>query len=293
MRVRFDHDEVDPAYVEMFFQSPAARDRMTAKAKSSAGQQGVSGRDVKEQPLAVPSLAEQREIVRQVDVLFKLAEAIERRIHTATTRAIKLTDAILTKAFRGELVPTEAELARIEGRDYEPGSILLERIRSNRIEPASRVRRQAAASPPPAHVEARRIEKGRAVLDILLLLDAWRKPVSVLALEPALVLMRNDVARDTLLAGKCARRKKKHLAKAPQFIAGLDVIYKGLERSKAIRRVGEHAFELINPALLAQVSKTERAKAADVVKATEALGDLRQLPAIVAELSHEPYEVTI
>ena len=40
-----------------------------------------------------------------------------------------LTQSILAKAFRGELVPTEAELARREGRDYEPASMLLERIK--------------------------------------------------------------------------------------------------------------------------------------------------------------------
>ena len=33
------------------------------------------------------------------------------------------------KGFRGELVPTEADLARQEGRDYEPAAVLLERIR--------------------------------------------------------------------------------------------------------------------------------------------------------------------
>jgi type I restriction enzyme S subunit len=38
----------------------------------------------------------------------------------------------LAKAFRGELVPTEAELARREGRTYEPASALLERIKAER-----------------------------------------------------------------------------------------------------------------------------------------------------------------
>jgi hypothetical protein len=46
--------------------------------------------------------------------------------------AKKLTQAILAKAFRGELVPTEAELARREGREYEPAWVLLERIRAER-----------------------------------------------------------------------------------------------------------------------------------------------------------------
>jgi type I restriction enzyme S subunit len=43
-----------------------------------------------------------------------------------------LTQAVLSKAFRGELVRTEAELARREGREYEPAAVLLERIRAER-----------------------------------------------------------------------------------------------------------------------------------------------------------------
>ncbi len=42
-----------------------------------------------------------------------------------------LTQAILAKALRGELVPTEAELARAEGRPYEPASVLLARIQAS------------------------------------------------------------------------------------------------------------------------------------------------------------------
>jgi type I restriction enzyme S subunit len=72
------------------------------------------------------------EIVRRVDALFQLADRVEKRVSAATARADKLTQAILAKAFRGELVPTEAELARQEGRDYEPASALLERIRAER-----------------------------------------------------------------------------------------------------------------------------------------------------------------
>ena len=49
----------------------------------------------------------------------------------------KLQQSILAKAFRGELVPTEAELARREGRDYEPASVLLERIRAAKDERAA------------------------------------------------------------------------------------------------------------------------------------------------------------
>jgi type I restriction enzyme S subunit len=75
-------------------------------------------------------LDEQHEIVRRIEALFKLADTIERRVTAATARADRLTQAILAKAFRGELVPTEAELSRRENRPYEPASTLVERIKS-------------------------------------------------------------------------------------------------------------------------------------------------------------------
>ena len=66
--------------------------------------------------------------MQRVEALFQLADAIEKRVATATSRAEKLTQSILAKAFRGELVPTEAELARREGREYESASVLLDKI---------------------------------------------------------------------------------------------------------------------------------------------------------------------
>ncbi len=78
----------------------------------------------------VPSSQEQDEIVRQVEKLFALADTIEARVKAATARADMLPQAILSKAFSGELVPTEAELARAEGRSYETAEELLRRVRA-------------------------------------------------------------------------------------------------------------------------------------------------------------------
>ena len=79
--------------------------------------------------LPVAPILEQHEIVRRVEALFQLADDIEARVAAATARADKLQQAILAKAFRGELVPTEATLALEEGRTYEPASKLLDRIK--------------------------------------------------------------------------------------------------------------------------------------------------------------------
>lgn len=61
-----------------------------------------------------------------------------------------LWETVLAKAFRGELVPTEAEIARREGREYEPASTLLERVRAEgqgeARKPPARRRRKAVQS---------------------------------------------------------------------------------------------------------------------------------------------------
>jgi type I restriction enzyme S subunit len=88
--------------------------------------------EIKAIAVPLPPLAEQHEIVRRVEALFGLADAIEGKVVAATARADRLTQAVLAKAFRGELVPTEAELARREGREYEPATVLLERIREDK-----------------------------------------------------------------------------------------------------------------------------------------------------------------
>jgi type I restriction enzyme S subunit len=106
--------------------------------------------------ISLPTVDEQREIVRRVGSLFKLADAIEKRVAAATARAEKVTQAILAKAFRGELVPTEAEMARRDRRDYEPAAALLERIRSESAGTDTRADgRQRRATPGGAAKRAR------------------------------------------------------------------------------------------------------------------------------------------
>lgn len=103
---------------------------------------GVSQSNINAKKLAAyecpcPPLEEQREIVRRVEALFALADSIEQRAQTATKQAEALTQSILARAFRGELVPTEADLARAEGRDYETAEQLLARIREEAPTPES------------------------------------------------------------------------------------------------------------------------------------------------------------
>jgi type I restriction enzyme S subunit len=120
-----------PAYGAIYISSPDGQARIGLR-ETGMAQPHFNIGAMRVKPFPLPPLTEQQQIVRQVEALFKLADAIEKRVAAATVRADKLTQVILAKAFRGELVPTEAELARREGRDYEPASALLERIRADR-----------------------------------------------------------------------------------------------------------------------------------------------------------------
>ena len=66
-------------------------------------------------PVPLPPLAEQHEIVRRVDRLFKRADAFDQEVAAAGRRCERLTQAVLGKAFRGELISTDEDLKRNKG----------------------------------------------------------------------------------------------------------------------------------------------------------------------------------
>ena len=74
--------------------------------------------------------------MHRVERLFAFADEIEARLTQAQTHVARLAQSLLARAFRGELVPTEAALARREGRDSAPASALLARILAQRATPS-------------------------------------------------------------------------------------------------------------------------------------------------------------
>lgn len=72
--------------------------------------------------IPIPPLTEQQEIVRQVNHYFALADALEARLEQAAAMVEQLPQALLAKAFGGQLVP--------QAPTDEPASALLERLRN-------------------------------------------------------------------------------------------------------------------------------------------------------------------
>ena len=83
-------------------------------------------------PIPLPPLPEQRVIVSKIEQLFSdLDNGIE-NFKKAQAQLKLYRHSVLKAACEGKLVPTEAELARVEGRDYEAADVLLARIKEER-----------------------------------------------------------------------------------------------------------------------------------------------------------------
>jgi type I restriction enzyme S subunit len=94
--------------------------------KGSVGQVNISLSQCRDAIMPVPPIEEQTEIVRLVDGYFAFADTIEKQVQKAQQRVDKLTQSILAKAFRGELVP--------QNPTDEPADELLKRIATARAE---------------------------------------------------------------------------------------------------------------------------------------------------------------
>lgn len=127
-------EELDSEYLNYCLNSIYAKEFCLRVKTDGVSQSNINAQKLGKFEVPFCSKEEQQEIVRLVEELFKLADAIEKRVADAATRAEKLTQAILVKAFRGELVQAEAELARQEGRSYELASVLLSKIEKQREE---------------------------------------------------------------------------------------------------------------------------------------------------------------
>lgn len=88
--------------------------------------------DVFDQFVPLPPLPEQRAITSKIEQLFSdLDNGIE-NFKKAQAQLKRYRQSVLKAACEGKLVPTEAELARAERRDYEAADVLLARIKEER-----------------------------------------------------------------------------------------------------------------------------------------------------------------
>ena len=111
-------------FIEVAANSGHSRLCISRRVKTTAGQAGVAGADLKPTPIPLPPLAEQHRIVAEVERLLSLADNLDATLTKHLTQSDRLRQSILKRAFEGKLVPQDPT--------DEPAFVLLERIRKER-----------------------------------------------------------------------------------------------------------------------------------------------------------------
>jgi len=184
MRVRANHTKVIPRYLATYLNSDPARSYFRASATGTAGNMPkINGATVRETLVPTPPIEEQREIVRRIESAFAKIDRMAKEATRALELVGRLEEAILSKAFRGELVPQD--------ENDEPAEHLLARIRAERqavpkgrrgrgrastAEKTTRNRSASAMSKSRQDVEPNHLSR-------LLKSTGGRKPASVLWLQ--------------------------------------------------------------------------------------------------------------
>lgn len=138
IRVRLDQDRVAPEFAEIIASSPQAREQLEQNIKSAAGQHGISGGDLKLLRMPLPSVDFQKVIAHRTATALREIDRLTAEAAAARRLLDRLDQAVLAKAFRGELVPQDPA--------DEPASVLLDRIRAERAAwPKAKRGRKAAA----------------------------------------------------------------------------------------------------------------------------------------------------
>jgi type I restriction enzyme S subunit len=83
-------------------------------------------------PVVLPPVPEQHRIVSAIESYFTRLDDAVATLERVQRNLKRYRASVLKAAVEGRLVPTEAELARAEGRSYEPASVLLTRILAER-----------------------------------------------------------------------------------------------------------------------------------------------------------------
>ena len=155
VRIQCDETLISSRYLCLWINSPWGRRWARTVRTESVSQSNINLSRLLTLPVPAPPLSEQQEIVRKVDELLAFATEVGRRVAVAEERALKVWRTLLARALRGELVPNEAELARGEGRFFEPAADVLDRIGAERLtQPGSKGEAMSTEGPVSAAILA-------------------------------------------------------------------------------------------------------------------------------------------
>ena len=126
------HNGLSRNFLNYFLLQDEFRNDAQRNMAGTAGQLRVPASWLSEAKVPLPPLVEQHRIVAEIETQFTRLDASVAALRRAQANLKRYRASVLKDACEGRLVPTEAELARSEGREYEPADVLLERILAER-----------------------------------------------------------------------------------------------------------------------------------------------------------------
>lgn len=87
---------------------------------------------IKNTVIPYPSKEEQAQIVKEIEARLSVCDAIEQQIKDSLSQAEALRQSILKKAFEGKLLSEEEITSCKQEPDYEPASVLLDKIKAEK-----------------------------------------------------------------------------------------------------------------------------------------------------------------
>jgi type I restriction enzyme S subunit len=135
IRVRVNRSYALPEYLALICAAGETRAAIRRSVKTTAGQAGISGRELKNVPVRLPKIEDQKRAVQWFTGQDESMRRLESALASVSRKASVLHMSLLREAFAGRLVEQDSV--------DEPASVLLERIRAERAVqgPAPRSRR--------------------------------------------------------------------------------------------------------------------------------------------------------
>ena len=112
------------AWMEVCGNVGRSRQHLVSRVKTTAGQTGISGEDLKKTPIPLPPALEQEAAIAGLDECLQGIHELDQPVELGLKQSTAQRHNILRAAFAGQLVPQDP--------NDEPASVLLERIRAER-----------------------------------------------------------------------------------------------------------------------------------------------------------------
>lgn len=132
IRINYDRNKLIGKFLTYYLNSHQAKIYGNDVKTDGVNQSNINGTKLKKYPIPICSIQEQHQIVQEIESRLSVCDNVEESIKESLQKAQALRQSILKKAFEGKLL-SEEEIAKCKAdKEYEPASVLLEKIKAEK-----------------------------------------------------------------------------------------------------------------------------------------------------------------